>query len=119
MPRKRTTASVPRPAMPKVADEVKPALAFLERELSSWPQVTMRPMFGMLGFYRGKRIFAALPRTRAIGSSTAIICKLPSDKDPGVPGKGWKTIDIVSDADLREALHILNRSYQQAGGKKK
>jgi hypothetical protein len=119
MSRKRTIASVPRPTMPKVAEEVKPALAFLERELNSWPQVTMRPMFGMLAFYRGKRIFAALPRTRAIGSSTAIICKLPSEKDPGTPGKGWKTIDIVSDSDLRGALQSLNRSYVQAGGKKK
>ncbi len=119
MARKRTTASVPRPPMPKVADELKPALAFLERELNSWPQVTIRPMFGMLAFYRGKRIFAALPRTRALGSSTGIICKLPSDKDPAKPGKGWKTVDIVNDADLREALRILNRSYQQAGGKKK
>jgi hypothetical protein len=119
MARKRATPSVPRPPLPKVADEVKPALTFLERELSSWPLVTMRPMFGMLAFYRGKRIFAALPRTRALGSSTAIICKLPSDKDPAKPGKGWKTVDILSDADLREALRILNRAYQQAAGKKK
>ncbi len=108
-----------RPPLPKVAEEIKPAIAFLERELSSWPQVAAKPMFGMLAFYRGKQIFAALPRTRALGSSTAIICKLPKDKTPGTPGKGWKTIEIVSDGDLREALQILNRSYQQAGAKKK
>jgi hypothetical protein len=102
-----------------VAEELKPALAFLERELASWPQVTAKPMFGMVGYYRGKRIFAALPRTRAIGTSNAILCKLPRDQTPGQPGRGWKTVEILSSADLREALRWLHRAHQQAGIKKK
>jgi len=108
--------------MPKVAEELKPAVAFLERELASWPRVTSKPMFGMLAFYRGKNIFAALPRTRALGAANAIICKLPADKmagakKAGAPGKGWKPIEIspeTGNADIREALRWLERAYRQA-----
>lgn len=109
--------------MHKVAEELKPAVAFLERELASWPQVTAKPMFGMLAFYRGKKIFAALPRTRALGSENAIICKLPADKVTGAkkssnPGKGWKPVEITSSSDIREALRWLGRAYEQARAKK-
>jgi len=107
------------PKMYKVAEELKPAVAFLERELASWPQVSSKPMFGMLAFYRGKNIFAALPKTRALGASNAIICKLPADKLKGTagPGKGWKPVEIsreTGSADVREALRWLERAYQQA-----
>jgi hypothetical protein len=107
------------PAMRRVAEELKPMLEFLERELTSWPHVTAKPMFGMLGFYRRQRIFAALPRTRALGTPHAILCKLPHDKQPGRPGKGWKTVEVFSDQELRKALDLLNRAYEQAAGKKK
>jgi hypothetical protein len=33
--------------------------------------VTSKPMFGMAAFYRGKHVFAALPRTRAAGTDRA------------------------------------------------
>ena len=117
--------------MPKAAEELKPVVAFLERELASWPQVTAKSMFGMVTFYRGKKIFAALPRTRALGAANAIMCKLPADiksdgKKPGRkssrPGKGWKTIEVAppsgSGSDIREALNSLERAYQQARAKK-
>jgi hypothetical protein len=103
--------------MPRVAEEVKPMVEFLERELTSWPHVTTKPMFGMVGLYRKKKIFAALPRTRALGTKHAILCKLPRDKQTGKPGKGWKTVELFSDRDLREALRLLNRAYEQAVGK--
>jgi len=51
--------------------------ALLEGEVETWPQVRSRPMFGMRAFYRGKRIFACIPRTRALGSANAIILKFP------------------------------------------
>jgi hypothetical protein len=114
--------------MPKAAEELKPAVAFLERELGSWPQVTAKSMFGMVTFYRGKKIFAALPHTRALGATNAIMCKLPADQQAGdkkrSPGKGWKTIEIASIGDvpdgvgIREALGWLERAYQQARAKK-
>ncbi len=111
-------------------------VAFLERELASWPRVTAKPMFGMLAFYRGKQIFAALPRTRALGAENAILCKLPAgsrsegrqaggkksgSRKSSNPGKGWKTIEIGSSShgsDIREALGWLERAYEQARARK-
>jgi hypothetical protein len=107
------------PSMHPVAEELKLALAFLERELPSWPQVTIKPMFGMFGVYRGKRIFAALPRSSAVGSANSILVKLPNEKAEGVRGKGWKRMEIFSSADLRETLGALHRAHEQAVGEEK
>jgi len=90
-------------------------VAFLERELASWPQVSTKPMFGMLAFYRGKRIFAALPRTRALGADNALIYKLPT----GAAGAGWNTVELTQDtAGMKDALRCLERAYRQARKKK-
>lgn len=62
---KRARPERPRRKMPLVSDEMKHWSAMLRSELEGWPQATARPMFGMLGIYRGKKIFAALPVTRA------------------------------------------------------
>jgi len=35
--------------------------AMLEKEISDWPGVSRRPMFGYQGLYRDGQIFAALP----------------------------------------------------------
>src|SRR5207248_2448438 len=64
-----------RAKMPAISDEMKRLSAMLEQELSTWPDVTVRPMFGMLGLYRHGVIFAALPRTRALHSGNSIIFK--------------------------------------------
>jgi hypothetical protein len=106
------------PPLPKVAEDLKPAVAFLERELASWPQVTAKPMFGMTAFYRGKRIFAALPRTRAMLTPNSISYKVPA-RAAGRPGQGWKSLEVLSDADLREALQRLNQAYEAARPVKK
>jgi hypothetical protein len=36
------------------------------------PRRSFRAMFGLLGFYRNKTIFAALPATRGIGAPNSI-----------------------------------------------
>ncbi|MBI1983963.1 MAG: hypothetical protein HYS61_07170, partial [Acidobacteria bacterium] len=63
--------------LPKTNVEMQRWCAVLEQEVSAWPQVNSRPMFGMLAFYRGKRIFAALPRTRAAETASSLLVKLP------------------------------------------
>jgi hypothetical protein len=76
-------------------------------------------MFGMVGYYRERRIFAAIPRTRAANTPFSLLIKLPGAKGPrlgkgGGPGAGWVTFAMESEADLAEALRLLGRAYEQA-----
>src|SRR5438445_12644618 len=79
-PRKKAAkAKSKRSKMPKwfpVDDEMKELSAMLEKEVSDWPGVSMRPMFGYHGLYRNGAIFAALPRSRAMKSQRSVIFKL-------------------------------------------
>jgi len=40
----------PRPTLPRTTDEMQQWSAMLGSELRGWPNVTTRPMFGLLGF---------------------------------------------------------------------
>jgi hypothetical protein len=125
---KRYRRRLIRPRMPRIADEMKRWSAMLGEELSRWPNVDSRPMFGMLGFYRGAKIFAALPATRAIGTPNSIIFKIEpmppellsrATGDPRIdgdrgPGKRWHAFEIHSEEDFRDALWWLNQAYEGA-----
>ncbi len=116
--------------MPPISEEMKQWSAMLGKELSGWPQVTSRPMFGMLGFYRRRKIFAALPVSRAIGSPSSLIFRfdpMPADlqlralqesritADNETRGaRRWFSFEIDSTADLRDALWWLNQAYERA-----
>jgi hypothetical protein len=117
-----------RPKMPPISEEMKQWAAMLGKELGGWPQVTSRPMFGMLGFYRRKKIFAALPVSRAIGTPNSLIFRfnpMPPDlkqralREPRIatdgkaPGARWFSFEIHSAADLRDALWWLNQAYER------
>jgi hypothetical protein len=85
-------------------------------------------MFGMLGFYRKSRIFAALPATRTIGTPNSIIFKIEpmtaellrrANGDPRMeadrgPGKRWRTFEVRSTEDFRDALWWLNEACERA-----
>jgi hypothetical protein len=91
----------------------------IEAEVSTWPHVTGRPMFGLTAYYRGRQIFAAIPRTRAVRSPFALLVKLGADRDPrlaadGQPGANWATFELESEADIAEALRRLERAYDRA-----
>jgi hypothetical protein len=118
-----------RPRMPNASEEMKQWSAMLGNELIAWPQVTTRPMFGLRGFYRGKKIFAALPVTRAIRNPNSLIFRIqpmPPDllkrakKEPRidtesrVPSAKWFTFELNSEADFRDALWWLNQAYDHA-----
>ena len=118
-----------RPKMPRISEEMKQWSAMLGQELSDLPQVTSRPMFGLRGFYRRKKIFAALPVTRAIGSANAFIFRfepLPPElleraqkesrisTERQLPGARWFSFELSSVADLRDALWWLNHAYEAA-----
>jgi hypothetical protein len=118
-----------RPKLPHIAEEMKQWSAMLGRELSGWPDVKSRPMFGLLGFYRRARIFAALPVTRGIKTAHSLIFKInpmPADllrramEDPRVdtesevPSARWYSFEVNSPEDLRDALWWLNQAYERA-----
>ena len=121
-----------RAAMPKffaVDEEMKHRAALLEAELASWPDDVTKRMFGMVGCFRKKAIFAAVPRTRTLRSPQSIIFKLVgvpaglsekiqqepriAERAPG-PGAGWHSFELRSGEDLKDALWWLNQAYNLA-----
>jgi hypothetical protein len=118
-----------RPRMPLASDEMKQWSAMLGSELSTLPKVTTRPMFGLRGFYRGKKIFAALPVTRGIRIPNALIFRIQPmpaallerakkepriDTENRIPSAKWFTFELHSEADFRNALWWLNQAYEHA-----
>jgi hypothetical protein len=113
-----------RPKMPPTSEEMKRWSAMLKAELLGWPQVTSRPMFGMAGIYRGKKIFAALPVTRGFDTPSSIIFRFDpvlgdlnqrALKEPRItPGTRWFSFEVQTAEDLRDALWWLNQAYEAA-----
>ena len=118
-----------RPAFPKISVEMKQWSALLQSELSSWPSISTKSMFGFLFFYRRATVFAALPKTRGFDSPSSLLFKF----DPLPPAlrkraeaharitasmkassKGWFAFEMHSDNDLHDALWWLNQSYESA-----
>jgi hypothetical protein len=110
-----------RPELPPVSEEMKAWSAALEAELAEWPRVSARAMFGFKALYRGKRIFAVLPRTRGTGTANSLAFKL-EDAGPRVlprlrkdlriqmttmQARRWFVFDLSSDRDLKDALDWL------------
>ena len=92
-------------------------------EALQWKNTTARPMFGMTALYRGDTIFAALPKTRAIGTAYSIAFKLPrggeiAESEMRVikdrPGAKWLTFELGSGQEISDALTWLKRAYDQA-----
>ena len=118
--------------MPKwfpIDDEMKELSAMLEKEVSDWPGVSMRPMFGYQGLYRDGVIFAALPRSRAMKSPRSFMFKLAStspaildaakkdsrvDTNSRVPGPGWFMFEVDEASATKDALGWLGRAYEAA-----
>jgi hypothetical protein len=118
-----------RPRMPPITEDMKEWSARLGEEVSRWPEVTSRPMFGLVGYYRKAMIFAALPVTRAIGTPNAIIFKIKAmspelrrratadsriDPEQVGPGAKWTSFEVNSEGDLRDALWWLSQAYERA-----
>lgn len=105
-----------RPRLFKIDTEMQRWCALLEQELLQWPEVSAKPMFGMIGFYHGKSIFAAIPRTRAAESARSLLIKLPGLNDKRLkrsdPGSGWVAFELESAKDITEALTWLERAYE-------
>ena len=121
-----------RSKMPKfypIDDQMKELSAMLEKEISDWPGVSRRPMFGYQGLYRDGQIFAALPRSRAMKSPTSIMIKFASaspavlesvkkdsrvDPVSGMSGAGWFFFELDDASATKGALGWLGRAYEAA-----
>jgi len=115
----------PRPRLHKISEEMKAWSAALHAEVSTWPQVSTRPMFGFHALFRRKKIFAALPKTRTMDPPDSISFKLPkaeirirkrAEAEKGMhvpesPTAGWITLEIHGDKDLQRALKWLEEAY--------
>jgi hypothetical protein len=117
----------PRPKLPRISEETKRLSALLEAEVLRWPGVVARPMFGLNGLYRGRKIFAVLPRTRAMDAADSIAFRFPSRPQRIVtrlrtdqrivfpePDAKWISFIIESDADIHDALNWLELAYREA-----
>ena len=117
-----------RPKLEKVSEEMKAWSTLLGQELEKWPELTSRRMFGMTLFYRGRSVFAALPRTRSFESPDAVAFKLhamdaktagllrsePSIALPANRAGGWISFAIRDSRHLSAALAWLLRAYESA-----
>lgn len=109
-------------------EEMRQWCALLTQELITWPQVSIKKMFGMVSFYRLDLIFAAVPGKKAYFSPYSIIFKLqqPSvaqqkrlDADPRINlrfgiGQKWLGFELASAQDIRGALVWLDEAYRAA-----
>jgi hypothetical protein len=121
-----------RSMMPKwfpIDDEMKELSAMLEKEVSDWPGISKKSMFGYQGLYRAGKIFAALPRSRAMRSPRSIMIKFVSaspavlesaKKDSrvstvsGMSGAGWLFFELDEASATKDALGWLGRAYEAA-----
>jgi hypothetical protein len=115
-----------------VSDEMRQWCALLKSELLTWPNAEAKPMFGLRGFYRAKRIFAALPESREFEPLGAFLLKfdpmpkslqrkIESDSRLGSwahSGSRWTSFTLQSTDDLRDALWWLEQAYEHAKGKR-
>jgi hypothetical protein len=90
----------------KPSDEMRHLCSLLAEELRSWPDVTSRPLFGMLAIYRKKRIFALLPDKRSLGDPNTVGYK--------EAGK-WKKLVPIDPSATSEVLEVLERAYRITG----
>ncbi len=118
-----------RAKFPLISEEMKQWSAMLQSELSSWPAITTKSMFGFTFFYRRRAVFAALPLTRGFDSPSSIVFKFnpmpPAfrnraqadsrlDASTKATSKGWFSFQLTSTTDLRDALCWLNHAYEAA-----
>lgn len=112
------------------SEELKSLVAAIEREVSSWPQVNLKPMFGMTAVYRKDIIFGLLPKTRSLHSGDSIWMKFakltpaikkklqsePRIIPPRKPtGAQWYTMSAVTPAEYGFVIEWLAIAHQAAG----
>ncbi len=106
----------------------------LRAELLSWPNVTLRPVMGTLGFFRGRRMLGcyvnralskknpdwlnrpgepthAVVRLRLADAERAL--KRPGVVPPRLGFAGWVEISLVSRESLEESVRCFGIAYEK------
>ena len=111
------------------SEELQSLIASVEAEVSDWPTVQIKPMFGMKAIYRGKSIFALLPKTRSLRSGDEVWLKFPNTTaavkrrisaearivPPRKPtGAQWYTVKDVKPDDYGWLIDWLSMAYKSA-----
>jgi hypothetical protein len=91
--------------------------ALLADEAARWPDVTLRPMFGMRALYRGAEIFGLLPGKRVLERPTAIAYKVPGGAERRESEK-WRLVELEEESQVAKALDRLEQAYRRAAGPK-
>ena len=118
---------------PPVSEQMRAWSSALAAELRQWPQVRQKVFFGFSAFYRGKTMFALLPRTRSIFKENALALRIEKpgravrtllEKDRRIAAfdkdkRRWFSFEISRDCDLHEALEWLGRAFEAARRSKK
>src|SRR5713101_3511897 len=103
-----------RPKLVPVSEEMRRICELLARELLRWPNVSMRPMFGMRAVYREKVVFAMLPDKRALENPKAIAYKRFEVR--GKDAEKWKLFELENEEHIAGALVHLDMAYRKAVG---
>jgi hypothetical protein len=101
-----------RPKLPPPSEATLHLASLVADEAARWPDVSLRPMFGMRALYRGAEIFALLPDKRALESPTAIAYKLP------VGSRKWRLLELEGPHQVAPALVHLEHAYRRAAPRK-
>jgi hypothetical protein len=117
-----------RPPSQKISEEMKAWAAALSSETTTWPHVQACVFFGFSALYRKDKMFALLPRTRALEPPSSVAFKLESVA-PSAAARArrdsrigntqmqkvrWFTFTLEVESDLRDALEWLLRAYEAA-----
>jgi len=122
-----------RAPLPPISEQMKAWSTALAAELSDWPQVAQKSFFGFTALYRGKKMFALLPRTRSIFQGNAMAFRLEQlgrstrsriESDHRISAfdrdkTRWFTFDLSANSDLRDALEYLAIAFEATRTPKK
>jgi hypothetical protein len=93
-----------RPKLPPVSAEMRRTSALLAEEVATWPEVTMKLMFGFRAIYRGGVVFAMLPDKRSLEVADAVAYR---------NGGKWVTFEVKGEEGISRALGVLERAYEE------
>lgn len=117
---------IARPKLVRITDQMKEWSVALDVELSAWPGVTSKRMFGMKVYFRRGTIFGALPLTRSFVTPTSIAFKLyrkmgrtlqALKHDPLIVQSAkedpkWILLELRHEKDLSKALQWYQVAYR-------